>query len=53
MITDSTLKKKAQSVAYHLLCDGAEIYERRAEYVNTHDNHTDISTKVPPMSEKR
>ena len=52
-IPDSTLKKKLQIIAYHLVMEGAARDEWRTAYVNTHDNPMEILTKVIPMSEKR
>ena len=53
IILYSTLKKKPQSIAYHIVREGAARDEWRIEYVNTHDNHTYLLTKVIPISEKR
>ena len=52
-IPDSTLKKKSQSIAYHLVREGAARDEWRTSYVNTHDNESDLLTKVLPAGEKR
>jgi hypothetical protein len=52
-ITDSTLKKKSQSIAYHLVREGASRDEWRTVYVNTHDNDADLLTKQLPFGEKR
>ena len=50
---DSTLKKKSQSIAYHLVREGAARDEWRTAYVNTHDNEADLMTKPLPAGEKR
>jgi hypothetical protein len=52
-IPDSTLKKKSQSIAYHLVQGGASRDEWRTAYVNTHDNDADLLTKQLPFGEKR
>ena len=52
-IPDSTLKKKSQSIAYHLVREGAARDEWRTAYVNTHDNEADLLTKLLPSGEKR
>ena len=52
-ITDSTLKKKSQSIAYHFVCEGVTRDEWRTSYVNTHDNEADLLTKQLPHGEKR
>jgi hypothetical protein len=52
-IPDSTLKKKSQSIAYHLVRAGASNDEWRTAYVNTHDNEADLLTKQLPFDEKR
>ena len=50
---DSTLKKKSQSIAYHLVREESERGEWRTAYVNTHDNEADLLTKPLPNGEKR
>ena len=50
---DSTLKKKSQSIAYHLVGEGSARGEWRMAYVNTHDNKADLLTKPLPNGEKR
>jgi hypothetical protein len=52
-IPDSTLKKKSQSIAYHLIREGVARDEWRTTYVNTHANESDLLTKVLPSGEKR
>ena len=52
-IPDSTLKKKSQSIAYHLVREGAARDEWRTAYVNTHENEADLLTKVLPNGAKR
>ena len=49
---DSTLKKKSQSIAYHLIREGAARDEWRITYVNTLVNEADLLTKTL-SSEKR
>ena len=50
---DSMLKKKSQSIAYHLVREGSAHGEWRMAYVNTHDNEADLLTKSLPNGEKR
>ena len=52
-IPDSTLKKKSQSIAYHLVREGVARDEWRMTYINTHDNEADLLTKTLPSGEKR
>ena len=52
-IPDSTLKKKSQSIAYHFVREGVARDEWRTSYVNTHENESDLLTKVLPSGEKR
>ena len=49
----STLKKKSMSIAYHFVREGVARGEWRTSYVNTHDNESDLLTKVLPFGEKR
>ena len=50
---DSTLKKKSQSIAYHLVREGITRDEWRTACVSTHENESDLLTKVLPSGEKR
>ena len=52
-IPDSTLKKKSQSIAYHMVREGVARDEWRLTYVNTHDNDADLLTKQLPAGPKR
>ena len=52
-IPDSTLKKKSQSIAYHMVREGVARDEWRLTYVNMHDNDTDLLTKQLPAGPKR
>ena len=52
-ISDSTLKKKSQSIAYHFVREGAACDEWRTAYVNTHLNPADLLTKPLSSGEKR
>ena len=52
-IPDSTLKKKSQSIAYHFVHEGSAWDEWRTTYISTHDNESDLLTKVLPNGEKR
>ncbi len=52
-IPDSTLKKKIQSIAYHMVREGAARDEWRTPYVSTHDNEADLLTKQLASGPKR
>ena len=52
-IPDSTLKKKSQSIVYHMVREGAARDEWRTAYINTHDNESDLLTKQLPSGPKR
>ncbi len=52
-IPESTLKKKSQSISYHFVREGCARGEWRTSYVNTHDNESDLLTKVLPSGDKR
>ena len=52
-IPESTLKKKAQSICYHFVREGAARGEWRTTYVNTKDNPADLLTKAVPSGELR
>ena len=41
----SVLKKKSNSIAYHLVREGSAANEWRVAYVNTNDNIADLLTK--------
>ena len=51
-IPDSTLKKKSQSIAYHMVREGVTRDEWRTCYINTHDNEADLLTKKLSSEEK-
>ena len=52
-IPESALKKKSQSIAYHFVREGSARDEWRTTYINTHENESDLLTKVLPSGEKR
>ena len=52
-IPGSALKKNSQSIAYHMIREGAARDEWRTSYVNTHDNEADLLTKQLPSGDKR
>ena len=52
-ISDSTLKKKSQSIAYNFIHEVAAQDEWRTSYVNTHGNGTDLLTKLLRSGENR
>jgi hypothetical protein len=49
----STLKKKCQSIAYHLIREGVARDEWRTGYIRSDDNDSDLLTKKLPAREKR
>ena len=52
-VPDSVLKKKSQSIAYHFVREGCARDEWRMAYVNTHENESDLLTKLLPHGDKR
>jgi hypothetical protein len=50
---ESVLKKKSNSIAYHLVREDVAMKEISICYVSTNDNVADIMTKVLPAGEKR
>ena len=49
---ESTLKKKAQSIAFHFILEGYVADEWRTTYINASENISDLMTK-PLSGEKR
>ena len=47
------MKKKSQSIAYHMVREGAARDEWRTAYTNAHDNEADLLTKQLASSPKR
>jgi len=52
-VPESTLKKKSNSIAYHMVREGAARDEWRTSYVRTAMNPADILTKALPSGENR
>eukprot|EP00957_Ditylum_brightwellii_P209593 15362395-Ditylum_brightwellii.AAC.1 len=52
-ISDSTLKKKSQSIPYHFVKEGSARDEWQTLYANTSENESDLQTKFLPDGEKR
>ncbi|CAJ1963878.1 unnamed protein product, partial [Cylindrotheca closterium] len=52
-IPESQLKKKSQSIAYHFICEGVARDEWRTAHVSTHDNESDLFTKLLPSGPKQ
>jgi hypothetical protein len=48
---ESTLKKKANSIAYHLVRESITMDEMRTGYIKTDDNYGDLMTKTLPRGE--
>ena len=52
-IPDSTLKKKSQSITYHMVREGVARDEWRKNHVSKYDNQADLLTKKLHSGEKR
>ena len=52
-VPDSQLKKKSNSIAYHLVHDGCARDEWRTTYINTNGNPADLLKKPLSSGEKR
>ena len=52
-IPDSKLKKKNQSICYHMVREGSVRDEWRTGYVRSDMNEADLLTKQLPFGEKR
>ena len=52
-IPDSTLKKKSQSIAYHMVREGVARDEWRTAYIKSDENEADLLTKHLAAGEKR
>ena len=52
-IPDSTLKKKSQSICYHMIREGVARDEWRTAYIKSSLNEADLLTKMLPCGEKR
>ena len=50
---ESTLKKKSNSIAYHLVRESVAMGETLTGYVRTGDNYADLMTKPLPKGEHR
>ena len=50
---ESTLKKKANSIAYHAVREAVAMQECTTSYIKTDDNIADILTKVLPSGDRR
>jgi hypothetical protein len=50
---ESTLKKKLNSIAYHLCRESVAMDEMRVGYIKTDDNFADLMTKVQPKEGER
>ena len=50
---ESMLKKKSNSIAYHLVREAVAMGEMLTGYINTDDNVSDILTKALPRGERR
>ena len=42
------IKKKSNSIAYHFVREGTAHNERKANYINTNDNISDLLTEPLP-----
>lgn len=52
-VPESQLKKKMHSLAYFFIREGVARDEWRTSYINTHENESDMLTKVLPDGGKR
>ena len=52
-IPSSTIKKKCQAKAYHLIREGVTRDEWRISYIKSDDNDSDLLVKKMPSGEKR
>ena len=52
-IPTSELRKKSNSIVYHLFCEGSASDDWSVAYVNTKDNVADILTEFMSNGEKR
>ena len=52
-IPDSTLKKKSQGIAYHMVREEAARDEWRTDYINMYDNEADLIIKQLSSDPKR
>jgi hypothetical protein len=50
---ESTLKKKSNSIAYHLVRESIAMDEMRTGYINSAENYADLMTKNLPRGERR
>ena len=50
---ESTLKKKSNSIAYHLVRESVAMDEMRTGYVETTNNFADLMTKALPKGDRR
>ena len=49
---ESTLKKKSNSIAYHVVREACAMKEMQTGYINTLDNVSDLMTKPQPWEER-
>ena len=52
-VIESTIKKKSQGIAFHLVREGVARDGWRTTCVDTNENETDLLTKPLPNGEKR
>ena len=50
---ESTLKKKSNSICYHLIRESVAMGESLTSHISTHDNYSDILTKVTYGQKRR
>ena len=43
---ESTLRKKLNSICYHAVCESVEMGDTNTAHIYTHDNGSDLQTKV-------
>jgi hypothetical protein len=50
---ESTLKKKCNSICYHAIQESVAMGESRITHISTHDNLSDLITKVTHSAKRR
>ena len=50
---ESTLRKKSNSICYHAVCESVVMGDTKTAHISTHDNSSDLLTKVLYGSKKK
>ena len=51
--SESTLKKKSNSICFHAVCEAVAMGECLTRHIKTHENPADIATKVLSGGQKQ